>query len=84
MSQDRGAGKGWHVLSLSAGPMTRSQLSKEAFQSRAEWVAYLTVDPQMDTVRRDPRYTTLLKLIDHNLRRINAGVILLNTIGGAY
>jgi DNA-binding winged helix-turn-helix (wHTH) protein/TolB-like protein len=34
---------------------------EEAYQSRAEWVAYLKVDPQMDTLRRDPRYTTLLK-----------------------
>jgi DNA-binding winged helix-turn-helix (wHTH) protein/TolB-like protein/Tfp pilus assembly protein PilF len=34
---------------------------EEAYQSRAEWVAYLRVDPQMDTLRRDPRYTTLLK-----------------------
>jgi DNA-binding winged helix-turn-helix (wHTH) protein/TolB-like protein/Tfp pilus assembly protein PilF len=34
---------------------------EEAYQSRAEWMAYLKVDPQMDTLRRDPRYTTLLK-----------------------
>jgi DNA-binding winged helix-turn-helix (wHTH) protein/TolB-like protein/Tfp pilus assembly protein PilF len=33
----------------------------EAYQSRAEWMAYLKVDPQMDALRRDPRYTTLLK-----------------------
>ena len=34
---------------------------EEAYQSRAEWMVYLKVDPQMDTLRRDPRYTTLLK-----------------------
>ena len=34
---------------------------EEGYQSRAEWMSYLKVDPQMDTLRRDPRYTTLLK-----------------------
>jgi DNA-binding winged helix-turn-helix (wHTH) protein/TolB-like protein/lipopolysaccharide biosynthesis regulator YciM len=34
---------------------------EEAYQSRAEWMVYLKVDPQMDNLRRDPRYTTLLK-----------------------
>ena len=34
---------------------------EEGYQSRAEWISYLKVDPQMDTLRRDPRYTTLLK-----------------------
>jgi DNA-binding winged helix-turn-helix (wHTH) protein/TolB-like protein len=34
---------------------------EEGYQSGAEWMSYLKVDPQMDTLRRDPRYTTLLK-----------------------
>jgi DNA-binding winged helix-turn-helix (wHTH) protein/TolB-like protein len=34
---------------------------ESAYQSRAEWMAYLKVDPQMDTLRRDPRYTAVLK-----------------------
>jgi tetratricopeptide (TPR) repeat protein len=37
---------------------------EECYQSRAEWMSYLKVDPQMDTLRRDPRYTTLLKRIN--------------------
>jgi DNA-binding winged helix-turn-helix (wHTH) protein/TolB-like protein/Tfp pilus assembly protein PilF len=34
---------------------------EQAYQSRAEWMSYLKVDPQMNTLRGDPRYTTLLK-----------------------
>ena len=34
---------------------------EEAYKSRAEWMSYLKVDPQMDTLRRDPRYANLLK-----------------------
>jgi hypothetical protein len=34
---------------------------EEGYQSRAEWRAYLNVDPQMDPLRRDRRYTNLLK-----------------------
>jgi len=34
------------------------------YQSRAEWMSYLKVDPQMDTLRRDPRYTNLLKRLN--------------------
>jgi hypothetical protein len=34
---------------------------EEGYRSRAEWMAYLKVDPQMETLRRDPRYTILLK-----------------------
>ncbi len=36
---------------------------EEAYQSRAEWMSYLKVDPQMDSLRRDPRYATLLKRV---------------------
>lgn len=32
--------------------------------ARAEWMGYLKVDPQMDTLRRDPRYATLLRRLD--------------------
>ena len=34
---------------------------EEAYQSRAEWMSYLKVDPQMDALRGDPRYAALLK-----------------------
>ena len=37
---------------------------EEGYQSRAEWISYLKVDPQMDTLRRDPRYATLLKRLN--------------------
>src|SRR6267154_5763880 len=37
---------------------------EEGYQSRAEWISYLKVDPQMDTLRRDPRYTSLLKRLN--------------------
>jgi len=33
----------------------------EAYQSRAEWLGYLKVDPQMDVLRPDPRYGVLLR-----------------------
>ena len=33
----------------------------EAYQSRAEWMSYLKVDPQMDALRGYFRYATLLK-----------------------
>lgn len=34
---------------------------ESAYQSRAEWMSYLKVDPQMDSLRKDPRYSSLLK-----------------------
>src|ERR1700757_275889 len=34
------------------------------YQSRAEWMSYLKVDPQMDALRQDPRYATLLKSLN--------------------
>jgi DNA-binding winged helix-turn-helix (wHTH) protein/TolB-like protein len=34
---------------------------EEGYQSRAEWIGYLKVDPQMDVLRSDPRYARLLK-----------------------
>jgi tetratricopeptide (TPR) repeat protein len=34
---------------------------EEAHQFRAEWMSYLLIDPQMDALRRDQRYITLLK-----------------------
>ncbi len=37
---------------------------EEGYQSRAEWMSYLKVDPQMDALRRDPRYTNLLKRLN--------------------
>jgi hypothetical protein len=33
----------------------------EAYQSRAEWMSYLQIDPQMDALRGDPRYNARLK-----------------------
>ena len=37
---------------------------EEGYQSRAEWMSYLKVDPQMDALRQDPRYATLLKSLN--------------------
>ena len=34
---------------------------EEAYQSRAEWMSYLQIDPQLDALRRDQRYASLLK-----------------------
>lgn len=34
---------------------------EEAYQSGAEWMPYLKVDPQMDTLRRHPRCTAFLR-----------------------
>ncbi len=33
----------------------------DAYQHRAEWLGYLKVDPQVDSLRDDPRFTALLK-----------------------
>jgi tetratricopeptide (TPR) repeat protein len=34
---------------------------EEGYQYRAEWMSYLNVDPQMDSLRPDPRYNNLLR-----------------------
>jgi DNA-binding winged helix-turn-helix (wHTH) protein/TolB-like protein/Tfp pilus assembly protein PilF len=36
---------------------------EEGYQSRAEWMSYLKIDPQMDTLRGDRRYIALLKRV---------------------
>jgi DNA-binding winged helix-turn-helix (wHTH) protein/TolB-like protein/tetratricopeptide (TPR) repeat protein len=33
---------------------------EDGYQARAEWMGYLKIDPQMDTLRSDPRYATFL------------------------
>jgi DNA-binding winged helix-turn-helix (wHTH) protein/TolB-like protein/Tfp pilus assembly protein PilF len=33
---------------------------EDGYQARAEWMGYLKIDPQMDTLRSDPRYETFL------------------------
>ena len=37
---------------------------EEGHRSRAEWMAYLKVDPQMDPLRSDPRYAAFLKRLN--------------------
>jgi DNA-binding winged helix-turn-helix (wHTH) protein/TolB-like protein/Tfp pilus assembly protein PilF len=34
---------------------------EQAYRSKAEWLVYLKVDPQVDALRADPRFTALLK-----------------------
>jgi hypothetical protein len=37
---------------------------EEGYRARAEWMGYLKVDPQMDTLRNDPRYATFLRRLN--------------------
>ncbi|MGA7791889.1 MAG: hypothetical protein WCA19_02545 [Candidatus Acidiferrales bacterium] len=48
----------------SAGPTKRLLLSKKAISPAPNVTSQLKVDPQTDTLRRDPRYTTLLKRLN--------------------
>jgi hypothetical protein len=34
---------------------------EDAFKSRAEWLGYLKIDPQVDNLRADPRFSLILK-----------------------
>jgi len=37
---------------------------EEAYQSHAEWMSYLKIDPLMDSLRNDPRYVYLLRRLN--------------------
>ena len=37
---------------------------EDGYRARAEWMGYLKVDPQMDTLRSDPRYATFLQRLN--------------------
>jgi serine/threonine protein kinase/Tfp pilus assembly protein PilF len=37
---------------------------EKAFQDRADWMAFLKVDPRFDTLKSDPRFTSLLQRLN--------------------
>lgn len=61
------------LLLLSLGHIDQAfEWLERAYDERAEWMIYLSVDPRFDTVRADPRFANLLRRIgfqtpDHNL-----------------
>jgi len=52
------------VLFLSLGEESKAfEWLEKAYEQRAEWMIYLSVDPRFDRLREDSRFTDLLQRI---------------------